>query len=195
MRFNSTPIYLLSLIIFTAASIGLYRGWFDQSQWILPVLMLWNFFTWTMESTARRSETQQRRLIAFMEATSRYNAIYVMATLSFDEEVYRKVHLDFERWLNDTHEAIRAFFSVEEAERFRVIGNETPATMVLHLNQLRAYSDANKQVLLQWLDVYGVRLNELMKQTPAINPSWWLTPLVSPKSLSVPPPASSPSPR
>ena len=195
MRFYSTPIQLLSLIIWTAALIGLYLGWFDQSQWILPVLMLWNILTSTMESTARRSETQQRRLIAFMEARSRYNAIYVMATLSFNEEVYRKVHLDFEHWLNDTHEAIREFFSVEEAERFRVIGNETPATMVLHLNQLRAYSDANKQVLLQWLDVYGVRVNELLKQIPTITPSWWLTPLVAPKSLSVPPTASSPSPR
>ncbi len=195
MRFYSTPIQLLSLIIWTAALIGLYLGWFDQSQWILPVLMLWNILTSTMESTARRSETQQRRLIAFMEARSRYNAIYVMATLSFNEEVYRKVHLDFEHWLNDTHEAIREFFSVEEAERFRVIGNETPATMVLHLNQLRTYSDANKQMLLQWLDVYGVRLNELMKQIPTIPPSWWLTPLVAPRSLSVPSTASSPAPR
>lgn len=138
----------------------------------------------------RRSEIRQLALIRLLEAYSRYTSISLMLRLASSEEAYNQAYREFRDWFNGTFETVRESFSVDDAETFRVIGNETAATMVLQLNQLRAYSEANRETLLQSLQVYGVRLRELMKQVPTIQRSWWLTPLIAPKSPSALPSAS-----
>ena len=195
MRFNRTPLALAWLVIGMVWLLGLYFGYFQSSQFSPILLLIWNFSLSAIESTVRRSDIRQRGLLALSEAYSRCNGIYVMATLASSEEIYSKAYRDFEAWLTSTREAIQEFFSVDASEAFMVIGNETPGTMVLQLRQLHSFNEANRQVMLQWLEAYSGRLHQLMNQAPAIKRSWWLTPLAAPKSSSTLSTASSPAPK
>lgn len=185
-----TPLQLTSVVIGAAGLIALYFGYFPDSPYATLLIPLWIFLLSTVESTMRRSEIRQLALIRLLEAYSRYNSINLMLRLASSEEAYNQAYREFMDWFNSTLETVQETFSVDDAETFRVIGNETASTMVLQLNQLRPYTQANREMLLQSLEVYGVRLRELMKQVPTIQRSWWLTPLIAPKSPSALPSAS-----
>ena len=195
MRFKFTPLQIASFIGLLALLAGFYVENFRTSNYFVAFLVIWNFLPSAIESAMRRSEIRQRGSLALSEAYSRCNGIYVMATLASNVEIYSKAYQDLEAWLTSTQKVIQEYFSVDAAETFMVIGNETAGTMVLQLRQLRLYNEANRQVVLQWLEVYSARLHELMQQAPAIKRSWWLTPLTGPTSPSAPRTASSPSPK
>jgi hypothetical protein len=193
MRVNYTPLQLVSGFVSVAGLIALYFGWIEVSQNLILFFLLWNALSWALESTGRRSDVQQRGLIALVDASSRYTRISVMLMLASNEDTYKKAHEDFTDWFNSTFDTVREFFSLEEAERFRVIGNETPATMVLQLNQLRPYTERNKEILSQQLAIYGDRLSELLKLVPSIKKSFTVP--VVPMSPSARPSASLPGPK